>query len=691
MADGFKYRAFISYAHADEAWAKWLHQRLERYRVPSRLVGRAGAHGTVPKRIGRCFRDQAELSAAPHLSETLQQALRDSQSLIVVCSPRSASSHWVNEEIVSFRSLGKGASILALVVDGEPNAKDPLRECFPPALRDAEPLAADGRESADGKADAFLKLVAGILGVGFDELRQRERRRRTRIAGAVVAASLSIAAVTSILAITAYRARDEARRALSLAELRREQADDLLQFMLGNLTEKLEPIGKLSILDAVAEKALDHFAATGGDDLSDSALRSKVKALLQIAAVRFKQGNIEGAVPSMNQALATVEELVRRNPDQVSALSARAEVESQFEIFAYYKRDADQADVWGARVMATYARLRELDPQDDHWKSAVAEEVYARGATEFQRGNLQQAKAAFEKAASQMQPLVDKAPGRRDYANAMALIVSGLWGVALAEHDYHAAVARAQDYASWRRRILAFDPENADALSSLVAATLTILQSQGPLRVLTPDDPALQEALATSQKLAKLDAENAEYAKNRTLALHYHVTALAEAGRLDESAAASEALLKLAGDLQQRAPEDTEVLRNRLAIIGSAIEIALLRKDRATVAQQLRVLADLITTHQPRDPSAVAWWLKTALLRWELAEPAQRAALEKETGQWLEQARKSSPVSAASMMRYEALRGDREQALQWKAKLEAPVAASVFTRRFCRAHGLEKI
>src|ERR1041385_7788248 len=134
MANGYKYRAFISYSHADEAWGKWLHQKLERYRVTSKLVGRTTRNGVVPARIGRCFRDQAELSAPSHLSETLQHALADAQALIVICSPRSAASHWVDEEIKYFRSLGRGDSIYALIVDGEPRAKDPLAECFPPAL-----------------------------------------------------------------------------------------------------------------------------------------------------------------------------------------------------------------------------------------------------------------------------------------------------------------------------------------------------------------------------------------------------------------------------------------------------------------------------------------------------------------------------------------------------------------------------
>ena len=37
-----------------------------------------------------------------------------------------------------------------------------------------EPAAADIRESADGEKNSLLKLVAGLIGVGLDELKQRD-------------------------------------------------------------------------------------------------------------------------------------------------------------------------------------------------------------------------------------------------------------------------------------------------------------------------------------------------------------------------------------------------------------------------------------------------------------------------------------------------------------------------------------
>lgn len=205
-SDEFKYWAFISYSHADAKWGDWLHAALETYRVPARLVRTAQPEGAVPKRIFPVFRDREELASSSSLGENIQNALRLSRALVVICSPRAAASRWVNEEVQLYKSINREDRVFCLIVDGEPNAAPDsgLLECFPKAVllklnqagelsdEPAEPIAADAREGKDGKRNALLKLIAGIIGVPYDELRQRERQRqlrqRIRLAASVTAA-----------------------------------------------------------------------------------------------------------------------------------------------------------------------------------------------------------------------------------------------------------------------------------------------------------------------------------------------------------------------------------------------------------------------------------------------------------------------------------------------------------------------
>lgn len=98
--DEFKYRAFISYSHADTRWATWLHRALESYRPPKELVGTRTTRGVVPKRLSPVFRDREELPSATDLGALLRAALEQSQCQIIICSPKAAKSRWVNEEIL---------------------------------------------------------------------------------------------------------------------------------------------------------------------------------------------------------------------------------------------------------------------------------------------------------------------------------------------------------------------------------------------------------------------------------------------------------------------------------------------------------------------------------------------------------------------------------------------------------------
>jgi hypothetical protein len=207
-----KYRAFISYSHADTAQAKWLHRGLESFRIDGDLVGKETRSGPIPKTLKPVFRDRDDFTAGHTLTEQTLAALDASAALIALCSPSAAKSHYVNEEIRLFKSRHPERPVVPLIVDGKPD--DPERECFPPALKfkvDAKGrigkkplklLAADAREKGDGKQLALAKIVAGLLDVTSDEVfrrSERERRRKARMRNGVIGVLvfLSVAAAGS--------------------------------------------------------------------------------------------------------------------------------------------------------------------------------------------------------------------------------------------------------------------------------------------------------------------------------------------------------------------------------------------------------------------------------------------------------------------------------------------------------------
>jgi WD40 repeat protein len=260
----WKYWAFISYSHRDRKWADWLHAQLETYRVPTRLVGTPSRDGKVPARLFPVFRDREELAGASSLGGEIEEALRRSRSLIVICSPHAASSRWVGEEIKAFKAMGRESRVLSLIVEGEPCGGDGV-ECFPESLRfrvtsdrevtheAEEPLAADARPTGDGRRHAFLKLLAGILDVPFDALRQRDEERRRRRLTIISTASVALMLVFAGIALYANLQRNEAERRRHIADSRQ---------LAANAVNRLDRELDLALLLGVeATRAADTYEA----------------------------------------------------------------------------------------------------------------------------------------------------------------------------------------------------------------------------------------------------------------------------------------------------------------------------------------------------------------------------------------------------------------------------------------------
>ena len=288
-----RFAAFISYAHADDRAARWLHHALETYRIPA-VIRRRDGH---QPRLGRLFLDRSELPTAADLASVIQDALTRSDNLIVICSPRSAASRWVNQEIEFFRSLGRGDRIFCLIVDGEPGTE--ATTPFPSALtagssNSVEPLAADIRPGKDGRTDAKLKIIAGLLDVGFDDLRQREASRRQRRFVVAISAGLLLMLAMLVLTVNAMIARRDADRQRQTAERTTGFLTSLFEDSDPNETRGKEVTAR-QILDRGATKL------SGSADLAD---QPEVRAglLITLAEVYSKLGLYRQAVGLIGQA-----------------------------------------------------------------------------------------------------------------------------------------------------------------------------------------------------------------------------------------------------------------------------------------------------------------------------------------------------------------------------------------------------
>jgi hypothetical protein len=193
MEEQYVYDAYICYRHTefDTNVAKVLHRELESYRFPKNFnyIEKQYKHR-------RIFRDIEELPSSSSLTDSIGEALKKSRYLIVICSPRTPQSNWINMEISMFINLGRANKILVLLIDGSyENSIPPQLYNRPHGINEQdnrieeepflEPLAADIRANSQKESLWLLKreklrLIAAIYGCQFDDLMQRTRKRSVK-------------------------------------------------------------------------------------------------------------------------------------------------------------------------------------------------------------------------------------------------------------------------------------------------------------------------------------------------------------------------------------------------------------------------------------------------------------------------------------------------------------------------------
>ena len=516
----YRYHAYLSYSHRDEKWAKWLHRKLEAYRTPRHLVGRKTATGIIPKRIAPIFRDRDELPTAVDLGETVTKALRASKNLIVICSPHAAASRWVNEEILTFKRQGRAERVFCFIVAGEPSvamgAERAADDCFPAALRFqlgedgnltdqlSEPVAADARKKKDGKLDARLKLIAGLIGVGFDELKRRELHHRHYRMVAVTSMALAVMVITSVLAWRAIVAEQEALE-------NRAKAEDLISFILGDLRERLAPIGRLEDLNVVGDEAIAYFDSLDEKDLTPKALTGRSKALRQIGEVRRAQGHLDTAMNAFRRSFSDAELLLQTEPGSAEVKFLLAQSTFWIGLVHMEQGDLERATERFRDYLDIAKAMVEQDPNDNVWLLELAYAYSNLGSVYRLRGETAYALENFRGDQTIVKTLVERNPDDLDLLLELAEATSWIGTALEMLGDLEGALVQFGDEIAIKKRLVSADPQDTRLRRLLSLAHRRngeILYAMG--RLDAAEDSVLA-ALAISEELALLDPSNAEW------------------------------------------------------------------------------------------------------------------------------------------------------------------------------------
>ena len=640
----FHYRAFLSYSHRDTTWGKWLHAALEGYRVEKDLVGRETPVGPVPQTLRPIFRDREDFSAGHSLTEQTSAALQDAQFMVVLCSPNAAKSQYVNEEIRRFKAMGRADYVIPLIVDGEPG--DPERECFPPALRfkvgadgaltdeREEPIAADARPQGDGKEGAKLKVVAGMLGLGLDEIVGRaERARRRRLRNWVSALAL-MSATFAGLAVWAEINRRE-------ANVQRQHAEDALT------------------------------AATKTANSLTFGLATQLRDQTGIPAALVKE--------ILDRALYLQQQLAAsgQTSTELRASEAGAHLEASTTLLTV--GDATGALAAADRARQVFESLRNADPSGTRWDGDLALSYQRTGDALLAAGKRTEALAAYREELSLAQQLVERKPDDQATLDGLSIAFNKIGDLASADGDYATALDNHRHALDAAQKLVALDPGNAKWLRELAVcnervgdaldnqgqhdealaafrrrlAIATQLADANPTNAEFQRDLAIanakigdvlnamgkpQDALASyeqrlviSQKLADVDPGNRVWQRDLAMAHNKIASALAAAGRQGDALAAYRAGLDLEQKLAAVDPNNAEWQRDRFisyATIGGLLAAENQRDDAVEAFKSAEAIAEKFAA---ADADDAQWQYQLALTHWQLAalndDPARRLAL----------------------------------------------------------------
>jgi tetratricopeptide (TPR) repeat protein len=562
MGVALQYRAFIAYSHADVGWAKWLHGWLESFRGDKDLIWR-GATGAIHKTLRPIYRDPSDVAVGQTPTQQTLAALEASRALIVICSPASAKSSYVAEQIRLFRSRHPERPVIPLIVDGKPG--HPELECFPPTLKfrldtqgkiieePSEIQAADAREEADGEALALAKIVAGLLDVSAEEVFRRsergfrsvkrEGRRQAniiRLKGGIkfgMTAGFVVAVLAVIVLISVWVYFDYQRR-------QQLAAIDLLIAKYGaiNSTGTSGPERGPNVAEAISSirdaPTFEPRHARALELLGVGQYQEAEHLLLSVAEEKARLG-----------ANAKATAAVLRNLAPIAAISNHDKAREYYAEAAALDPDNVEGAFWNGWFQAKAGSLNEAEAayqrviniaraKEDDWALYWAR--LGVGDIRLSHGDLSAAFAGYQAASEMADRLAkaddpDSAVGPNDLPVAYiklgdVLMAQGNLVEALTSYQKGLAIierlAKADpDTTDWQRDLVATYGRSGEALNRQGEVTLALeALSQGRaiatrLKELLPDDGQLSHQLASFDsdiaKLKRQEASNTEAIKSR--------------------------------------------------------------------------------------------------------------------------------------------------------------------------------
>jgi tetratricopeptide (TPR) repeat protein len=513
-----KYRAFLSYSRADAGVARLVSGRLERFRIDRDLVGRPTRVGPVPEALRPIFRNRRDFFTRPSLGAATVAALADSAALIILASPHSVRSKYVNEQVRLFKLRHPERPVIVLIVEGTPD--DPEKRSFPPALRfvvapdwaesPADALLPDLHEG-DGFELAIAKVVGRLIGLAPQDVyhrAERTRRRRGRIRSAIAAAMAVLATASGVFFWQSHQQKVAWAEVAALVDRYKlvHPTQTAVPGAKESLTRAITAIAEAAATDPGYAKALVLLKAgkiTEAEQPLSAVAEDKAKRAskdARDAAVAYRNLASIAAISDPGCAREYYAEAARLEPSNIEGLFRNG----------WFQQEAGQLDV----AEASYRRvITSARASNNEW---VLWAQFGKGDIERERGHLDDALATYSEASAIAENLAEANPGDIGWQYELGISNERIGDLLMALGNHAQALKYYQAHEEVLSRLDNSDPGDADPQRDPSVSHIKVGNVPAAQDFLSEVLTTLQSSVANMERLAK-----ANLAWQRDLALSY--------------------------------------------------------------------------------------------------------------------------------------------------------------------------
>ncbi|HAT50639.1 MAG: toll/interleukin-1 receptor domain-containing protein [Nitrospirae bacterium] len=364
---------------------------------------------------------------------------------------------------------------------------------------------------------------------------QRKITQRTRV-GFIVATGLMI--VAGIGAWIGFSGQQVAERERTVAVAARGHAEDLINYMLFDLRDKLAPIGRLELLEMVSRKALDYFKQfPASSGMSQEQQRNLEVGKNNLGDVLVVQGDLEEALTIYRDSMEIFKRLAAIDPN--NAEGQRDLAVSQEKIGDVLQQQGELPNALAAYrdSMKITKRLAAMDPDNAGWQRTLSVSHNKIGDVLQQQGDLTNALAAYRDSMAIRKRLAAMDPNNAEWQRDLSVSHEKIGDVLQKQGDLTNALAAYRDAMEISKRLAAMEPNNAEWQRDLSVSHRKIgdaLQLQGDL---TNSLAAYREDMDIAKHLAAMEPNNAGWQRDLAISHKHMGQLLRKQGQLTEAAA----------------------------------------------------------------------------------------------------------------------------------------------------------